>query len=351
MVGKGLRVLLLLGLYSLALAASGEQCDGQMGSSLLQARKASTRIKALSEDRQQLKVASGAAACQELNKSRVAYADKSLFLMQATFGPTRASIAEVDQAGGYEQWINMQQRLPVESHREYFRERANPIFMTGMEAVGERRKPCEKGSRWIDYTFTQKDVMRPITITNYKIHVDGKFRSDIQLGMLGSTWMGLGLRNYTGIVCWVSSGLGGDVHLAPNTRCRENKVAMPNPAIYVAHPATTVNLPLKVVLHGTYVLEESFPGCALDGAAAALPPGTPFIVKSGNAYYRHEDRLALLPNLATRPVRSPKTCVQPNFMNEQHCTLPKLQAPEVLGLALRIGERKGGREARGDWPG
>ena len=49
------------------------------------------------------------------------------FLIQATFGPTLASIRAIGQMT-FQQWIDEQMALPVQSHRAYWRKRANPYL-------------------------------------------------------------------------------------------------------------------------------------------------------------------------------------------------------------------------------
>ena len=55
-------------------------------------------------------------------------ADRALFLIQATFGPTLASLQAMGQSS-FKQWIDEQMKMPIESHREYYRRRANPYLL------------------------------------------------------------------------------------------------------------------------------------------------------------------------------------------------------------------------------
>jgi len=57
-------------------------------------------------------------------------AEAARFLEQATFGPTRAAINSLVSSGGdkYKMWIKDQvENVPMSSHREYYRRRANPV--------------------------------------------------------------------------------------------------------------------------------------------------------------------------------------------------------------------------------
>ena len=68
----------------------------------------------------------------------------SRFLVQATYGPTRTSLQEVDAttSAGIQSWINTQMALPASLHRVYYRERVNPrtfSLMADGRAAGDLR--------------------------------------------------------------------------------------------------------------------------------------------------------------------------------------------------------------------
>ena len=52
---------------------------------------------------------------------------EALFLIQATFGPTLSSLQAMGQSS-FKQWIDEQMKMPIESHREFYRRRANPYL-------------------------------------------------------------------------------------------------------------------------------------------------------------------------------------------------------------------------------
>ena len=77
-------------------------------------------------------------------------------LMQTTFGPTRAAIANLSaamtaagssSADAAEQYVLEQLAMPASLHRAYLRRRANPRLDTVTE-VGRPRGACEDGARW-----------------------------------------------------------------------------------------------------------------------------------------------------------------------------------------------------------
>ena len=65
-----------------------------------------------------------------LHTSPMAKADEARFLEQATFGPTQETIGSLASAGGdkYMNWVKNQiYNVPMSSHREHYRSRANPV--------------------------------------------------------------------------------------------------------------------------------------------------------------------------------------------------------------------------------
>ena len=49
------------------------------------------------------------------------------FLIQASFGPTRAALDDIASYASYEAWIASQIALNVSSHRVFLRERLHPM--------------------------------------------------------------------------------------------------------------------------------------------------------------------------------------------------------------------------------
>ena len=72
-------------------------------------------------------------------------------------------------------WVQTQMELPLESHREYYRQRVLSYSSRGDDHV---RAPCDKGSRWIGFSFSQQDVGKTISFEgSAKILVDGALRT------------------------------------------------------------------------------------------------------------------------------------------------------------------------------
>ena len=119
--------------------------------------------------------------------------------MQATFGPTNRSITEYQKNRGVsdnvsqnilfaDRWIADQMSLPVNLLRTHARRRSNPRVLHDSTA-GRFRRPCESGSRWHRYAFTQRDkgkqlnisrvMTRNSNISAYVLRIDDQIRAEI----------------------------------------------------------------------------------------------------------------------------------------------------------------------------
>jgi len=106
----------------------------------------------------------------------------AIFLMQATFGPTRSSLAELATKTDYKQWIQDQMALPAGSHREYYRARVNSrTTMADFQQshVVEERSRCSLGSLWHRYAFTAVDIGKQVVADGSTITIDGTVRTSI----------------------------------------------------------------------------------------------------------------------------------------------------------------------------
>ena len=109
------------------------------------------------------------------------------FLERTTFGPTTSEInAFVADGSNHTKWITDQIQLPITSHRQFFRERANNFHgeTTWMGTLDFG--PCQRGARYRRFVFVAKDIGRYLTIStssidaNYKVlSVGGHVRSVI----------------------------------------------------------------------------------------------------------------------------------------------------------------------------
>ena len=114
----------------------------------------------------------------------------SRFLVQATFGPTRATLQSVDATNetGIANWINDQIALPPTLHREYFRRRANPRQFTA-RPTGGLRAACETGSRWHRFAFNRAAEGKMLQVVSTPsgraaLSIDGELRTEADASAL-----------------------------------------------------------------------------------------------------------------------------------------------------------------------
>eukprot|EP00931_Biecheleriopsis_adriatica_P060389 TRINITY_DN3626_c0_g1_i1.p1 TRINITY_DN3626_c0_g1~~TRINITY_DN3626_c0_g1_i1.p1 ORF type:complete len:2436 (-),score=328.82 TRINITY_DN3626_c0_g1_i1:104-7411(-) len=100
------------------------------------------------------------------------------FLIQATFGPTRSSLQQLRNST-YEAWIRNQISMPASTHRDYYRERANPHLFNATNPVGRERDRCSKGSRWHALAFSLEDLGKDVLVRRSQVWVAGSLRTEL----------------------------------------------------------------------------------------------------------------------------------------------------------------------------
>jgi len=285
------------------------------------------------------------------------------FLIQATFGPTRATLAELSSKASLQEWVSEQIALPVESHREFYRERVNQRMTTGTY-ISAPRPACKKGSRWSGIVFGEMDPGKTISVTNGKIYIGGSFVSDIDPSYTGNslaaplpsctdvapsawTWQGkdcvswdwalkqnncnrvrsdwvankycqqscfnrgvawdgddcsVGWPNigpYSGYICEVGFGIGEFVRLSTSSSCSGSFTAMLNPGVWLANPSAAEKT--------TLAFEVFKPGTIILAETPSTCTLTNILQSDlevpGRAYL-HESRMELVENTLQNPVGS-----------------------------------------------
>lgn len=294
------------------------------------------------------------------------------FLIQATFGPTRSSMAELGMSPSYQSWVANQMKLPMESFRARYRARVNPRLWVPV-LPGMPRSRCAAGSRWHGMAFTLDDLGKLVSVRANQIFVNGIFRSNVDPSATPPTcedrpWLSnkvykactrnlpcaWGDQNWTSqkycqqscydsgrgydgddcsggwgsarvvgkdfYVCSVLPTIGGLLTLRGNGSDCSNVTLMSNPAMWLttarANQSTQTSLSFNVTQPGVLLLAQSSPSCNLSD----------FILYQGK-YYRYDSRLQLLENTLESPsAGGPQVCfaVPRTFINEFSC---RLQAP------------------------
>ena len=160
------------------------------------------------------------------------------FLIQTTFGPTRSEIADfVDNNLLPEQWIRTQmdeKRTPPTLHRAHYRRRANQRLRPGA-GLGSTdtfgiRSPCDAGSRWNRFAFTDLDVGKRIEAEviskeSVLLKIDGRARTEVPSHSLPEEV----------VICKVEEYVGGEIIVgaknAENLCRKESTGIISNPAI------------------------------------------------------------------------------------------------------------------------
>ena len=134
----------------------------------------------------------------------------SRFLVQATFGPTRATLQSLDATtdAGVAKWIDAQIALPPTLHREYYRRRANPRQFTA-RPTGGLRAACEAGSRWHRFAFSRAAEGKMLQVVSTPsggaaLSIDGELRTEADAGAVAFDGM---------IICAVEERVGGSIHM------------------------------------------------------------------------------------------------------------------------------------------
>jgi uncharacterized protein (DUF1800 family)/uncharacterized protein (DUF1501 family) len=240
------------------------------------------------------------------------------FLLQATFGPTRDSLVALGQMS-YEDWIQEQLKLPVESHREYYRARVNPPYIEARmhpESEYLSRSLCAAGSRWHSMTFLLSDVGKTVKVKAKKILVDSVFRTDVEEGPLPSRWSRF--VSADGYICSVVEAPAGKVVISHSADCKTEKLEMPNPSIWLADHSQVVNT--------TQTFDQLKPGVLLliNGSTSCDLASATFM-KTGGQVYLFDTRLELLQNTLESPAVGAQVCPPKTFLNEHGC---QLNSPE-----------------------
>lgn len=242
--------------------------------------------------------------------------------MQASFGPTRASMAEIDGVG-YDTWIREQMELPASLHRAFYRKRAAPQT----SAADSARAKCSVGSRWRSKALSAADVGKNISVQSGQLRVAGHLRTELSSS---STWASF---SFDGYICEV----GDNVLLSQEDDCA-NTQSRQAPLPWSITPTQTGGrgVVFEVKTPGTLVLKEAPADCDLTDVIESD-------AESAGTLYLHEPRVALVENTLEAPATSENwlggqcPSVPRSFVNEASCRLLPGCAPlEMRGVQVDL---------------
>ena len=104
------------------------------------------------------------------------------FLMQATFGQSRASIAEIAAMGSDPEesvaaWLGAQMAMPASLHRAEFRRHNNPPMAVPLQGTGASQ-PCSANALWQRHAVSRLDEGETMhfeeTTAGYNLLIDGE---------------------------------------------------------------------------------------------------------------------------------------------------------------------------------
>ena len=267
----------------------------------------------------------------------------SRFLVQATFGPTLATLQNVKTPARITKWIDDQMELSPTLHRQYYRRRVNPRFTASsgaqVAATGGSRAPCEASSRWHRMAFNRADEGKQLEVKKRGVQPDrAAFLSiDGELRTEGATDLFEFNNMY---ICAVDERVGGAILLHENAKNCYKKFF---DALIMENPPITFS---STDSEQTRILSASeWDGGVLTGLkkvtnASMLTVNIPCTPKLQSAsqlflrgpregiwsttYWRHDPRLQLLANTLKQPFNNsvsggaPPT-VAKTFLNEDTC--------------------------------
>ena len=114
--------------------------------------------------------------------------DAARFLIQATFGPTRDSIANFSGEASdatFRQWIHAQMLEAPSLHRAHYRRRSQPRLPDSARATSALRPACAPGSRWRRFALSKQDESKTLTIQRdagtgaVEYRIDGVLRTEV----------------------------------------------------------------------------------------------------------------------------------------------------------------------------
>jgi hypothetical protein len=281
------------------------------------------------------------------------------------------------------QWVRIQMMSNVTSHREFWRQRANPRIL-GPSIVGLPNRPCQVGARFRRFSFIRNDfrsgtsIRLNSTTSPIVVRMNGIPRTVIgNISILNSQYANYTFnttRDY--FLCWnPEEVVGGHMYIfLEDGTCQPilnpvvNFTGLENVPTYVlsipAGPGTLVPIDVSFTNGEEFILTQplSDPRCSTIPDVVELNGPPIFAVMSDGSWLQFDPRLSLKYNTIQSPIadgggqdeihsRNVMACsnVPRTFLNEKQCsvsyvpltcgttsstpdTLIKLDEPTLLNL-------------------
>eukprot|EP01052_Picozoa_sp_SAG31_P027284 SAG31_NODE_2540_length_5538_cov_7.680859_3_plen_948_part_00 len=294
----------------------------------------------------------------------------SLLLMQASFGPSRASLFEffnithlssgrrlqsassIWNSNGVGEtqihgWIADQMSRPPTLHRAFYRERASVRTQTDLY-VGRVQPPCEVGSWWHRYAFTRDDHGK--TVEGYIHAPSGELI--LTIDSIPRSIGNSSLLSLPFVICSVDETVGGTVTVGG--ACSTPTATIANPAINFTGVSSELNDAMLHVLPNSEATLVVVPDRADASVLTVVPPsctlqnGAAAFIEHEGSFYKHDRRLQLLENTVHRPAMNlsggpgatfaETACptVKKSFLNKGGCRRSRTCAPTAYSSTTLV---------------
>jgi cullin-associated NEDD8-dissociated protein 1 len=255
------------------------------------------------------------------------------FLIQSTFGPTRAPIQSFPRSGNFYDRARLflidQMNKPATLLRAYYRQKVNALIEADSHP-GRIRGPCEVGSRWFSLAFTRLDSKQEFRLDGNKLFVNGLLRTELSSNLfnLSQIFQGSSGPFYFCVIYSAQAAVGAQIPFRTASGSCDSPGYFSHPEIYFSSPEPEG---ISVIHRNAQftLLNPSVQGTALLRAPSSNcidPKHFNLFAKDGSSvWYRFQPRLVLLNNTLSNPTfesslipgwdpTAPK-----DFLNENDC--------------------------------
>ena len=289
----------------------------------------------------------------------------SRLLTQATFGPTRAAIADFKAAYGVHavtgpaSWVASQLALPPTLLRTYLRERSNPRQLTASRAGGVIGA-CEKGSRWHGFSFSMRDRFETLAVWRERpkllsLRVNGVLRTEVPSFHEARASQSAPATHQlvaTYVLCEVwEAAVGQDATLllargAQQRMCTNSGIREPNPDIHFSPTSPVSHLRIFGARDARFEALAGVPSVLIlrsladkqECTEAGRQVGGAIFAQVNGKTYKFDARLRLLGNTLEAPATGDHLATLPSLVlagGPQLCPRPSKSFANAVGCSRR----------------
>jgi hypothetical protein len=261
------------------------------------------------------------------------------FLMQATFGQTRATISDFlhTHKGDFSSWITSQMNEPEWLHRTYYRKRTN-TRLDIPTVVGGVRMPCDYGSRWHRFAFNDADVGKTVVVTELSSKLLSFSIDDITITDVSPSVYNASIYGWSFDICEVEESIGGTVTVGDGDDC---DIDIENPIITISELQADYLLINSTSYTNFTEIEDVkniylFTGAEDDMSSCDQPIVTPLFASTAHGVLKFDPRIVTLDNTVETPIdfstSSDQECpvVAKTFLNVDGCIADRITCSPIL---------------------